>query len=88
MLMFKSAILASFLLDEKLGRLGICGCAACIVSKTSYPRAITKHVFQIGSVIIVLHAPSDKEVETVDEILSYAARPGYFSGSFCVFGQN
>jgi len=27
-----SAILASFLLDEKLGRLGICGCASCIVS--------------------------------------------------------
>ena len=53
-----SAILASFLLDEKLGRLGICGCASCI----------------IGSVIIVLHAPSDPEVETVDEILSYAAK--------------
>ncbi len=31
---------------------------------------------QIGSVVIVLHAPSDKEVETVDEILSYAVRPG------------
>jgi hypothetical protein len=27
-----SAILASFLLDEKLGRLGVCGCASCIVS--------------------------------------------------------
>ncbi|WVO16613.1 hypothetical protein L204_104292 [Cryptococcus depauperatus] len=55
------AILASFLLDEKLGRLGICGCASCI----------------IGSVVIVLHAPSDKEVETVDEILNYAARPAF-----------
>ncbi|WWD21560.1 hypothetical protein CI109_106046 [Kwoniella shandongensis] len=55
------AILASFLLDEKLGRLGVCGCASCI----------------IGSVIIVLHAPSDKEVETVDEILSYAAKPAF-----------
>jgi hypothetical protein len=30
---------------------------------------------QIGSLIIVLHAPSDKEVETVDEILEYAAQP-------------
>ena len=29
---------------------------------------------QIGSVVIVLHAPSDKEVETVDEILAYAAK--------------
>lgn len=27
-----SAILASFLLDETLGRLGVCGCASCIVS--------------------------------------------------------
>lgn len=52
------AILASFMLDEKLGRLGVCGCASCI----------------IGSVIIVLHAPSDKEVETVDEILAYASK--------------
>lgn len=25
------AILASFLLDEKLGRLGVCGCASCVV---------------------------------------------------------
>lgn len=78
--------MASFLLDEKLGRLGICGCAACIVSKTSYPRVVTKQFFQIGSVIIVLHAPSDKEVETVDEILSYAARPGYFPDFFAFFG--
>jgi hypothetical protein len=31
---------------------------------------------QIGSVVIVLHAPSDKDVETVDEILGYAAQPG------------
>ncbi|GFZ47806.1 hypothetical protein JCM24511_05553 [Saitozyma sp. JCM 24511] len=57
------AILASFLLDEKLGRLGVCGCASCI----------------IGSVVIVLHAPSDKEVETVDEILSYAATPAFLA---------
>ena len=27
------AILASFLLDERLGRLGVCGCASCIVSQ-------------------------------------------------------
>ena len=32
-------------------------------------------IAQIGSLIIVLHAPSDKEVETVDEILEYAAQP-------------
>jgi hypothetical protein len=31
-----SAILASFLLDEKLGRLGVCGCACCIVRPRPY----------------------------------------------------
>jgi len=55
----------------------VCGCASCIVSRTvfalsAHGRAIADP--QIGSVVIVLHAPSDKEVETVDEILDYAAR--------------
>jgi hypothetical protein len=30
----------------------------------------------IGSLIIVLHAPEDKEITTVDEILHYAIQPG------------
>ena len=55
-----SAVLASFLLNEELGHLGRTGCALCL----------------IGSFIIVLHAPADKEVETVDEILHYAIQPG------------
>jgi magnesium transporter len=54
------AILASFLLNEELGHLGRVGCTLSL----------------IGSLIIVLHAPEDKEVETVDEILEYAAQPG------------
>ena len=75
MLIRRRAILASFLLDEKLGRLGVCGCASCIVRVTEIRSA---DALQIGSVIIVLHAPSDKEVETVDEILTYAVQPGQF----------
>jgi drug/metabolite transporter (DMT)-like permease len=55
-----SAILASFLLDEELGHLGRLGCTLCI----------------LGSLIIVLHAPEDKAVNTVDEILNYAIQPG------------
>ncbi|KAF9236071.1 magnesium transporter NIPA-domain-containing protein [Melanogaster broomeanus] len=55
------AVLASFLLNEELGHLGRTGCALCL----------------IGSLIIVLHAPPDKEVETVDEILHYAVQPGF-----------
>ena len=31
----------------------------------------------MGSVIIILHAPPDKEVQTVDEILGYATQPGF-----------
>lgn len=33
----------------------------------------------IGSLIIVLHAPEDKSVDTVDEILEYAMHPGSLS---------
>ena len=54
------AVLGSYFLKERLGTLGKLGCATCL----------------IGSVIIVLHAPPDKEVETIDEILQYAIKPG------------
>ncbi|KAJ8595568.1 DUF803-domain-containing protein [Rhizopogon salebrosus TDB-379] len=63
------AILASFLLNEELGHLGRTGCALCL----------------IGSLIIVLHAPPDKEVQTVDEILNYAIQPGFMLYCFTVF---
>lgn len=55
------AVLASLILKEELGVLGKLGCAICLM----------------GSVIIILHAPADKEVTTVDEILDYAVRPGF-----------
>ncbi|KAH7882314.1 magnesium transporter NIPA-domain-containing protein [Phlebopus sp. FC_14] len=63
------AVLASFLLNEELGHLGRTGCALCL----------------IGSVIIVLHAPADKEIETVDEILTYAVQPGFMLYCLTVF---
>ncbi|KAH9835351.1 DUF803-domain-containing protein [Rhodofomes roseus] len=62
------AILASFLLDEELGHLGRVGCALCL----------------LGSLIIVLHAPEDKEIKTVDEILHYALQPGFLMYCFTV----
>ncbi|KAI9735325.1 MAG: hypothetical protein M1818_006520 [Claussenomyces sp. TS43310] len=61
------AVLGSYFLKEKLGVLGKLGCAICL----------------IGSVIIVLHAPPDKEVESIEEILSYALQPGFLL--YCVF---
>jgi drug/metabolite transporter (DMT)-like permease len=54
------AVLGAYFLKEELGKLGWLGCAICI----------------IGSVIIASHAPPDKEIETVDEILQYAIQPG------------
>ncbi|GAA6009162.1 hypothetical protein JCM11491_005775 [Sporobolomyces phaffii] len=55
------AVLAAFFLGERLGPIGISGCSLCLV----------------GSLIIVLHAPEDKEIATVDEILDYALQPGF-----------
>ena len=53
-------MLGAYILKESLGTLGKVGCAECL----------------IGSVIIVLHAPPDKDIQTVDEILHYAVQPG------------
>lgn len=56
------AVLGAYFLEEELGTIGKLGCALCL----------------IGSVIIVLHAPPDPEINTVDEILNYAIQPGTF----------
>jgi len=65
------AVLGSYFLKEELGTLGKLGCAICL----------------IGSVIIVLHAPPDKDIETIDQILHYAIQPGFliFCGIVAVF---
>ncbi|GKZ74369.1 hypothetical protein AnigIFM60653_008061 [Aspergillus niger] len=55
------AVLGSYFLKERLGTLGKLGCAMCL----------------LGSVVIVLHAPPDKPVERIDEILGYALQPGF-----------
>lgn len=61
------AVLGSYFLDENLGLLGKIGCAICL----------------IGSVIIVLHAPPDQEVNSVDDILELAIKPGFLF--YCLF---
>lgn len=61
------AVLGSYFLNEYLGILGKIGCAICL----------------IGSVIIVLHAPPDRDVSSVDEILHFAVQPGFLF--YCVF---
>ena len=54
------AVLGAYFLDEELGILGRLGCAICL----------------IGSVVIVLHAPPDPEIDTVNKILDFAIKPG------------
>ena len=54
------AALGAYFLKERMGTLGKLGCAICL----------------IGSVIIVLHAPPDKEIKTVDELIILAIKPG------------
>ncbi|XP_059280343.1 probable magnesium transporter NIPA6 isoform X1 [Lycium ferocissimum] len=56
-----SAVLAHFLLKEKLKKLGVLGCVLCIV----------------GSVVIVLHAPGEHELNSVDEIWALATQPAF-----------
>lgn len=56
----RRSVLGSYFLKETLGTLGKLGCAMCL----------------LGSVVIVLHAPPDKQVTTIDEILGYALQPG------------
>jgi len=60
-----SAVLAHCLLDEKLQKMGMLECLLCIV----------------GSTIIVLHAPEERSLESVDEIWGLAIQPGLFHSS-------
>ncbi|KAM7258148.1 hypothetical protein ACFE04_013889 [Oxalis oulophora] len=63
-----SAVLAHFILEEKLHMFGILGCALCVV----------------GSVTIVLHAPHEREIESVKQVWSLATEPGFLVYSFVI----
>ncbi|KAE8008700.1 hypothetical protein FH972_005189 [Carpinus fangiana] len=56
-----SAVLAHFLLKERLQRMGIVGCVSCIV----------------GSVVIVIHAPQEHTPTSVEEIWNLATQPAF-----------
>lgn len=57
---YDRAIFASIFLKETLGPIGRVGCLLSVV----------------GSLIVVLHAPEDKNVTSIDELLFYALQPG------------
>ncbi|XP_042434144.1 probable magnesium transporter NIPA4 [Zingiber officinale] len=54
-----SAVLAHIILQEKLHIFGILGCALCVV----------------GSTMIVLHAPQERDIESVKEVWDLATEP-------------
>ncbi|XP_022136343.1 probable magnesium transporter NIPA6 isoform X1 [Momordica charantia] len=56
-----SAVLAHFLLKERLQKMGVVGCLSCIV----------------GSVIIVIHAPQERTPDSVQEIWDLATQPAF-----------
>lgn len=58
--LFCSAVLAHIILREKLHIFGILGCVLCVV----------------GSTTIVLHAPQEREIESVIEVWDLATEPG------------
>ncbi|KAJ6433589.1 hypothetical protein OIU84_017309 [Salix udensis] len=56
-----SAVLAHVMLQEKLHIFGILGCVLCVV----------------GSTTIVLHAPQEREIESVKEVWDLATEPAF-----------
>ncbi|KAL6513181.1 hypothetical protein OROGR_020667 [Orobanche gracilis] len=56
-----SAVLAHIILRERLHLFGILGCALCVV----------------GSTTIVLHAPQEREIESVKEVWDLATEPAF-----------
>ncbi|XP_060692915.1 magnesium transporter NIPA2-like isoform X1 [Hemiscyllium ocellatum] len=56
-----SAVLSSYLLQERLNLLGKMGCVLCI----------------LGSTIMVIHAPQEEEVKTLEEMALKLKEPGF-----------
>ncbi|KAL8027829.1 hypothetical protein ABFS82_14G119600 [Erythranthe guttata] len=56
-----SAVLAHFMLKERLRRMGVLGCVSCIV----------------GSVVIVVHAPEEHTPSSVQQVWNLATQPAF-----------
>ncbi|KAM7486088.1 hypothetical protein LguiA_002097 [Lonicera macranthoides] len=61
--MIFSAVLAHFILEEKLHIFGVVGCVLCLM----------------GSTAIVLHAPQERKIESVKEVWYLATEPGFIT---------
>ena len=67
-----SAVLAHFILKEKLHIFGVLGCVLCVV----------------GSVTIVLHAPHEQEIESVKQVWKLAIEPSMYIYDLFVHSHN
>ncbi|XP_048227176.1 probable magnesium transporter NIPA4 isoform X2 [Ricinus communis] len=65
-----SSVLAHVILRERLHMFGILGCALCVV----------------GSTAIVLHAPQEREIESVKEVWELATEPAFLLYAAFVIG--
>ncbi|XP_036317817.1 magnesium transporter NIPA2-like, partial [Rhagoletis pomonella] len=66
-----SAVMASNYLNEKLNLLGKIGCVLCI----------------LGSTIIVIHSPKEKEVENLEILFEKLQDPGFIFYVLCILGS-
>lgn len=66
-----SAVMASRFLNEKLNLLGKLGCFLCIV----------------GSTIIVIHSPKEKEIENLQVLFEKLQDPGFIFYVICIIGS-
>ncbi|KAI8894467.1 magnesium transporter [Globomyces pollinis-pini] len=55
------AILSHIFLNERLGKDGMIGCILCV----------------LGSLIVILHAPEEDAIETVDDVWNHFIQPGF-----------
>ncbi|KAH8703808.1 magnesium transporter [Talaromyces proteolyticus] len=62
------AVLGAYFLQERLNTVGRIGCATCL----------------LGSILLVLHAPADPEIETITEIFKLATKPFFLLYLFFV----
>lgn len=62
-----SAALAHIILRERLHIFGVLGCVLCVV----------------GSTTIVLHAPQEREIQSVKEVWDLATEPGWYCYELC-----
>ncbi|KAE8329952.1 hypothetical protein BDV24DRAFT_121383 [Aspergillus arachidicola] len=56
-----SALMGAYFLNEDIQVLGKLGAAICL----------------LGSILLVLHAPGDRDIQTIEEILHLAIQPGF-----------